>query len=374
MTEVNQPQGHSTSGSHERYKSSERLQYEDSIDGLLRMKAWIIEQNLATEAELSEIELASKATVENAQKVAWDRFQAPIVEERNELTAILSKFEDDTKVASLSKALNRFPTANRKAIATTARKVLIHLKTSGIECDELLSFVNKYKEENAERYNSYLMPKFNSALDVDPKAAEYSAKSEKVDGRLVINKCFDDIFSRDPRTFIVGEDVGQLGGVNLEFDGLQEKHGEIRITDTGIRELTIFGQGLGAAMRGLRPIVDIQYLDYLLYAFQPMSDDLASLHYRTAGSQSAPLIIRTKGHRLEGVWHSGSPMGMILSGSRGIHVCVPRNMVQAAGMYNTLLESDDPALVVEVLNQYRVKELLPDNLTEFKIPLVFLKY
>ena len=369
VTEINQPQGHSTSGSHERYKSDERLEFEKSIDGLTKMRAWILENKFACEDEITNLEVEAKSFVEKQQKIAWDRFQQPILDERAELSAILESHTQNTKVAQMLEVLNRFPTANRKAIATTARKALLTLKSSGEKCDKLLSFVENYKKENAERYNSYLMPVANSALDVSAVAASYSSNPEKVDGRLIINKCFDDILRRDPRTFLIGEDIGQLGGVNLEFDGLQEKYGEIRITDTGIRELTIFGQGLGAAMRGLRPIVDIQYLDYLLYAFQPLSDDLASLHYRTAGSQSAPLIVRTKGHRLEGVWHSGSPMGMILGGSRGIHVCVPRNMVQAAGMYNTLLESDDPALVVEVLNQYRVKEQLPENLTDFKIPL-----
>lgn len=375
VIELTQPQGHSTSGSHERYKSPERLKYEASLDCLVKMRSWIESEGLATTKELDALEEKTRQEVEAQRAQAWDEFQAPIMKERDELLAIYTTLQQESQHADYVEqqiaALRRTPTLGRRAILTSARRTLIQLRDENPPSKSTLqAFTRSYAEENQRRYSSHLMSEGEtSAMRVPAVDAKFSAQSEKVDGRLVIQKCFDHHLASDPRLFIVGEDVGKLGGVNLEFDGLSDKFGEIRVTDTGIREATILGQGIGAAMRGLRPIVDIQYLDYLLYAFQVMSDDLATLHYRSAGGQAAPVIVRTKGHRLEGIWHTGSPIGMILHGSRGMHVCVPRNMVQAAGLYNTLLKSDDPALVIEVLNGYRVKETVPDNLTEFCVPL-----
>ncbi|MBC7660924.1 MAG: transketolase [Chitinophagaceae bacterium] len=369
VIELSQPQGHSTSGSHERYKSKDRLSYESSIDCLLKLQEWMIEQKFADQKTLDKIEEEVRAEVLALRDESWREYQAPLLEERDRLIAIYSEFENTEGFAGELAKLKRMQTANRKGILQSARRLSYSVRDERAKA-ALESFIAAYKSENAERYNSHLLLESDrSALLQKAIPAIFNGERESVDGRVIIQRCFDLHLSRDPRLFIVGEDIGQLGGVNLEFEGLSEKHGAMRVTDTGIREATIFGQGLGASLRGLRPIVDIQYLDYLLYAFQLMSDDLASLHYRTAGGQVAPVIIRTKGHRLEGVWHTGSPMGMIVHGLRGIHVCVPRNMVQAAGMYNTLLASEDPALVVEVLNGYRVKEDVPTNLAEFRVPL-----
>lgn len=373
VIEISQPQGHSTSGSHERYKDKDRLNYEASIDCLGRLRSWILEQGFADAAKLDALEDEAKRDVFRLRTEAWDEYQEPLIQERARLVAIYERMEqEDGEQASLtqeerSKFL-RSPGASRKTILQSARRAAFRLRE--LPHADLLDFIESYKAENAERYNSHLFSEGGrSVMHVEGLAARYGEEKEFVDGRVLIQRCFDYHLGRDPRLFIVGEDIGQLGGVNLEFEGLSAKHGDVRVTDTGIREASIFGQGLGAALRGLRPIVDIQYLDYLLYCFQLMSDDLACLHYRTAGGQIAPVIIRTKGHRLEGIWHTGSPMGTIIHGIRGIHVCVPRNMLQAAGMYNTLLMSDDPALVVEVLNGYRVKEEVPANLHEFRVPL-----
>lgn len=369
VVEISQPQGHSTSGSHERYKSKDRLSYETSIDCLVKFKDWIIEQKFADKAWFEKLEEEVRAEVLKERDQAWKDFQGPINNDRDRLVSILEQFADDEGMASEAQKLKRSMSVSRKSILQAARRLYYKLE-HGTAREALEEFISQYKMENAERYNSCLhVEGEKSALSQESVPAEFSGSRESVDGRVIIQRCFDNHLSKDQRLFIVGEDIGQLGGVNLEFEGLSEKHGNLRVTDTGIREASIFGQGLGASLRGLRPIVDIQYLDYLLYAYQLMSDDLATLHYRTAGGQIAPVIIRTKGHRLEGVWHSGSPMGMIIHGIRGIHVCVPRNMVQAAGMYNTLLASEDPALVVEVLNGYRVKEDVPSNLDSFKIPL-----
>lgn len=375
VIEMTQPQGHSTSGSHERYKTKERLELEASRDCLTRMRDWMVKTGVATAEELDKLEDNAREEVERERKIAWEEFLAPMQKERDQLVTILETIADHTQnTASLSQAINglkRLPALNRKAIISTARRVLVDLvHEEPVGKRELIQFTQSYKNEYQHRYSSHLLVESDrSALKIPAVAPQVDSGSESIDGRLVIQRCFDHHLARDPRLFIIGEDVGKLGGVNLEFDGLSDKHGEIRVTDTGIREATILGQGIGAAMRGLRPIVDIQYLDYLLYAFQVMSDDLATLHYRSAGGQVAPVIVRTKGHRLEGIWHTGSPMGTIIHGSRGMHVCVPRNMVQAAGFYNTLLQSDDPALVIEVLNGYRLKETVPNNLTEYCLPL-----
>ncbi len=373
--ELTQPQGHSTSGSHERYKSTERLQYEASLDCLVKMREWMIGQGIASAEELDALEDGVRKDVEKQRAEAWEEFQAPIRAERTEIIGIYDdlaqEMGDAGEIEKQKLALTRLPTINRRSIMSSARRMLVRARDhQGAAKDQLIRFVRDYAEENRLRFNTYLLAEGStSPLHVESVDAVYSAGSEKVDGRQVIQKCFDNILARDPRVFIVGEDIGKLGGVNLEFDGLSDKYGEHRVTDTGIREATILGQGIGAAMRGLRPVVDIQYLDYLLYALELMSDDVATLHYRTAGGQACPLIVRTKGHRLEGIWHTGSPMGMIIHAVRGMHVCVPRSMVQAAGMYNTLLEGDDPALVIEILNAYRLKETLPDNLNEYKVTL-----
>ena len=375
VIEMTQPQGHSTSGSHERYKSDERLEFEKSHDCLAKMREWIISEKIATKAELDKMEEEVQAEVVKEQRAAWESYLEPIREERNELIQILNEIPTDAEeskfIETAVKKLNKGFPLNRRLILSTARQVLIDLRHNETdEKDRLINFSHEYHMQNNERYNSHLLSESErSPVIVDHVPPEFVEESETVDGREVIRRIFDHHLENDPRMFIIGEDVGKLGGVNLEFDGLQDKHGENRVTDTGIREATILGQGIGAAVRGLRPIVDIQYLDYLLYAFQIMSDDLATLHYRTAGGQIAPVIVRTKGDRLEGVWHTGSPMGTIINGIRGMHVCVPRDMVQAAGMYNTLLKGDDPALVVQVLNGYRLKERVPENLTSFQVPL-----
>lgn len=374
VTELTQPQGHSTSGSHERYKSKERLGLESELDCLKKMRAWIISEGISSETELTQIEEETKNQVENDRKIAWENYLNPLKEEREELIGILEKIAPSIPSEAPNKAissLRKATTLNRRLMLSHARQVLIAIRDHEHPSKEnLVRFANEYHIQNNERYSSYLLSEgIRSpviAVEIPP---EYDESCEVVDGRIVIQRIFDHHLRTDPRVFIIGEDVGKLGGVNLEFDGLIDKHGEHRITDTGIREATILGQGIGSAVRGLRPVVDIQYLDYLLYAFQTMSDDLATLHYRTAGGQIAPVIVRTKGDRLEGVWHTGSPMGTIIHGIRGMHVCVPRDMVQAAGIYNTLLTSDDPALVVEVLNGYRLKETVPKNLTEFRVPL-----
>ena len=375
VVEMTQPQGHSTSGSHERYKSKERLAYEDSIDCLTKMREWILAESIASLKELERIEAEGRAQVETWREEAWREYLAPLEAERSEVVALYNRMQGESHhaelVARAAQDLLRAPALMRRTIHSSMRRTLIALRDEASESkEELRQKIAHYAQENQQRYSSHLFCETSrSPLAVPEVKPVYGDSPEKVDGRQVIQKFFDIHLGRDSRVFIVGEDIGKLGGVNLEFDGLQAKFGESRVTDTGIREATILGQGIGAAMRGLRPVVDIQYLDYLLYCFQGMSDDLATLHYRTVGGQVAPVIVRTKGHRLEGIWHTGSPMGMILSGIRGIHVCVPRNMVQAAGMYNTLFKGDDPALVIEVLNGYRVKEDLPSNLGEYTVPL-----
>ena len=375
VIEMTQPQGHSTSGSHERYKSKERLKWEDDFDCIVRFRAWILDKKLASEKELATIEAEAQKAAENAKSEAWEEYLRPLEKERTEAINLLESLGTKTGRQDLcnktSQELQRSPTLFRRNIQSGLKRLLFQL--SDLEHDTklpLIRFIERYEAINQRRYSSHLMSETEkSPLLVTDVLPTYSASSEKVDGRQVIQRFFEKAITRDPRIFVCGEDVGQLGGVNLEFEGLQEKFGELHITDTGIREATILGQGIGAAMRGLRPIADIQYLDYLLYCFQGMSDDLATLHYRSAGGQIAPVIVRTKGHRLEGIWHTGSPMGTIINGIRGMHVCVPRNMVQAAGMYNTLLKGDDPALVIEVLNGYRIKETMPDNIGDYTVPL-----
>jgi len=363
VTEMTQPQGHSTSGSHERYKTKERLQFEQEFDCIARMRDWIIESGIASESQLEGWEAADKEAVEAARDLAWDAFQSPIRAERDRAVALLKRI-DMPEVAEITNLLEEAGKVTRSFVMASASRALFQLR--GIESPEraeLAKFVGAYQQENEERYNSFLYSRSaESPLKVPVVAPEYSDKSPVVDGRQVLLRNFDANFARDPRLFVMGEDVGRLGDVNLVFEGLQAKYGEWRLTDTGIREATILGQSIGAAMRGLRPICDIQYLDYFLYALELASDNLATLHWRTVGGQKAPVIIRTKGHRLVGIWHSGSPMSVVVNSLRGIYVAVPRNMTQAAGFYNTLFRGDNPALVIEVLNGYRLKERVPDNI------------
>jgi pyruvate/2-oxoglutarate/acetoin dehydrogenase E1 component/TPP-dependent pyruvate/acetoin dehydrogenase alpha subunit len=370
INEMTQPQGHSTSGSHERYKTKDRLRFEKEFDCIARMRDWMIESGIASESQIEGWEAADKEAVEAARDLAWEAFQTPIREERDRLVAILKR-SDSSEVTELTDTLSEASKVTRSQVISSASRALNELRgTDSPQRSELARFLKRYQKENLERYNSHLYSRSEqSPLKVPVVPAEYSDKSPAVDGRQILLRNFDANFARDPRLFVIGEDVGKLGDVNLVFEGLQTKYGDLRLTDTGIREATILGQSIGAAMRGLRPICDIQYLDYFLYALQTASDDLASLHWRTVGGQKAPVVIRTKGHRLVGIWHSGSPMAVVLNAIRGIYVAVPRNMTQAAGFYNTLFRGDNPGLVIEVLNGYRLKERVPDNVGEFTLPL-----
>lgn len=372
VTEVTQPQGHSTSGSHERYKDKARLEWEKEYDCILQMRKWMIESAIATEEEITIIENEAKAFVRNAQKEAWNEFLNVIKEDKKTVIALINALDErDPAIQRVISKLSSTPDALRKDLLTAARKALrLTINNPTPARQALLDWVNQSFAANAEYYNSKL---FTAGKDtpaaVPSKAVVYAEDAKMVDGRELLNACFDANFGRDQRLVAFGEDLGNIGDVNQGFAGLQAKYGDLRVTDTGIREMTIIGQGIGLAMRGLRPIAEIQYLDYLLFALNILSDDLATLSYRTKAGQKAPVIVRTRGHRLEGVWHSGSPMGMILGSLRGLHVCVPRNMTQAAGMYNTLFRADEPALVIECLNGYRLKEKIPENVGEYTVPL-----
>ena len=374
VIDLTQPQGHSTSGSHERYKSSERMQFEQEFDCLTKMHQWIISEQLASEEELNEVAQDAKQDVASAQKEAWEAYLTPLRKDQYDLLKLYEELaSNEEKFAEPlneeRRRLLELPTLLRRNFAASARRMAIELRGTKA-ASTLRRYVDSYQQQNQQRYSKWsLCDDQGSALKAAEIAPVYSDNPVRIPGSEIINRYFDILLGRDARVFILGEDVGFLGGVNQAFKGLQDKYGELRVTDTGIRETTILGQGLGAAMRGLRPIVDIQYLDYVLYCLQTLSDDLASLHYRSAGGQLAPVIIRTKGHRLEGIWHTGSPMGTLVSSLRGIHLCVPRNMVQAAGLYNTLLQGDEPGLLVEVLNGYRLKEAVPTNLDTITIPL-----
>ncbi len=372
VTHITQPQGHSTSGSHERYKSKDRLDYENAMDCIQKLREWILQEKIANETLLKKIEKEAQDFVEQEREAAWKAFEKPILGDAKRLLQIGEELSKEFENENISSILSPLKNQNlmRRQIDTAARSLQLELLgREGESLLELSNFVKEYRQHNADLYSTYLYTKNNSPLEVNGIAPIYSSESVRLDGRQIIQKYFEIQLERDPRVFIIGEDVGQLGGVNLEFEGLNKRFGDLRVSDTGIREMTIFGQGIGAAMRGLRPVVDIQYLDYLIFALQGMSDDLSTLHFRSAGSQIAPVIVRTKGHRLEGIWHTGSPMGMLLSSLRGMHICVPRNCTQAAGFYQTLFQSDDPALVIEVLNGYRVKEKVPDNLGDYSVPL-----
>jgi pyruvate/2-oxoglutarate/acetoin dehydrogenase E1 component len=373
VEEVTQPQGHSTSGSHERYKSPERLEWEREWDGIKKMKEWIIENSLATEEELNEIETAAKDFTRDSRNLAWEKYQEPIRRQVNRSVALIREMalhhpDSAEKLQQLGGTLaaNREP--GRKEVLQTLHEAIGLVEGEGNR--EVAAYYRELLKDNAALYNSHLYHEGErNILRVPEVKAEYAEDAPILNGYEVLNRYFDQLFAENPLVLAFGEDLGQIGDVNQGFAGLQARHGADRIFDTGIRELTIMGQGIGMALRGLRPIAEIQYIDYLLYGLQPLSDDLATLQYRTAGSQTAPLIVRTRGHRLEGIWHSGSPMGLILSSLRGLHVCVPRNMVQAIGMYNTLLEGVDPGIMIECLNGYRLKEKLPLNLLDFKVPL-----
>lgn len=375
VTEMTQPQGHSTSGSHERYKSKERLDWENEYDCILQMQKWIVETGIASQEEIDELEKQARDFAKAEQKAAWNSFLQPILEERDKTVSLLQNLSvsslKNEEINAIANSLTNLGELNRKDIFTAINAALrLTINENNPGRDELLKLLNIYSSQNNKRYNSAVYSQSNqSALKISEIKPIYSESSKTLDGREIVQACFDAAFTRNNRIVAFGEDVGKIGDVNQGFAGMQEKYGELRVTDTGIREMSIIGQAIGLAMRGLRPIAEIQYLDYLLYAIQIMSDDIATLQYRTMGGQKAPVIIRTRGHRLEGVWHSGSPMGMIINAVRGMHVLVPRNMTQAAGFYNTLLSSDEPALVIECLNGYRLKEALPDNIGEFTLPL-----
>lgn len=369
VQELTQPQGHSTSGSHERYKTKERLAWETEYDCIEKMREWLIANNMATNEELQQLDEEAKKIVRESKRAAWEAYLNPIKEERKELITILNKIgassSNPDKIAQMVKDLSAIKEPIRKDVLSTARIAKRYfVQQNGNQ--ELNQWIEQYFSKVQPKYSSHLMSESNQkATLVEEIQPQYDDNSTEVDARIVLRDNFDHIFATYPETLIFGEDSGHIGDVNQGLEGLQEKYGELRVSDTGIREATILGQGIGMAMRGLRPIAEIQYLDYLLYAIQIMSDDLATLEYRTAGRQKAPLIVRTRGHRLEGIWHSGSPMGMIINAIRGMHVLVPRNMTKAAGFYNTLLKSDEPALIVECLNGYRLKEKMPTNLGEF---------
>jgi 2-oxoisovalerate dehydrogenase E1 component len=372
VVEVTQPQGHSTSGSHERYKTKERLQWESEFDCNRKMREWMLNEGISSVDELDELEKEAKATAKAAKEAAWRVFNEDIQADQRILVSIFDELIPTVPlIASIKDTLEKTLNPLRMDSIKAAKKAIRFLKEDNSPAKEkLVSWIKRTEVENYDRFSSHLYSQSRwSAIKVEPLKPSYSANSFLVDGREVLKACFDAALQRDPLVFALGEDVGKIGDVNQGFAGLQEKYGELRVTDTGIRECTIVGQGIGAALRGLRPIAEIQYLDYLLYALQILSDDLANLQYRTKGGQKAPLIIRTRGHRLEGVWHAGSPMGMILHSLRGIFVLVPRDMTQAAGFYNTMLQSDDAALIIECLNGYRLKEKLPDNIGEFTVPL-----
>ena len=367
VKELTQPQGHSTSGSHERYKSAERLQWEKDFDCITKMREWILAKGYATEEELQTIEEAAKKRVRDGKKKAWEAYMKPMETERKELLQLLNSIQPKSIFAT---ELSQIPTLSRKVIMNVARKALRQFLKENKEVSNLRTWITNYITTNEPKYSKHLYTEgTHNVMKIAEVAPIYESDAKLVDARLILRENFDALLTKYPNLLIFGEDVGNIGDVNQGLEGLQKKHGAIKVADTGIRESTIVGQGIGLAMRGLRPIAEIQYLDYILYGLQTLSDDLATLHYRTFGRQSAPLIVRTRGHRLEGIWHAGSPMGILLHALRGVCILTPRNMVKAAGFYNTLLEGNQPAVVVECLNGYRLKEAMPTNLTEFKTPI-----
>lgn len=380
ITELTQPQGHSTSGSHERYKTKERLEWEQEYDCLKQLRKWILEEGLANEQELNGVEQKAADDAKQAKQSAWKKFLAPIETDRKQLLSIVeskscmckrNKFD---KVKTIAEDLKRIDAPIRKDVLSAAKRLVRHVCTDcenlGNMKDEVREWIDKAKKDAFQRYSTHITSESEwAAVKVEEVKPAFSETSKSVNGREIIRDNYEVLLSKYPNVVIFGEDVGKIGGVNQTYEGLQDRFGELRVSDTGIRETSIIGQGIGLALRGFRPVAEIQYFDYILYGLQTMSDDLATLLWRTKGGQKAPLIITTRGHRLEGIWHSGSPLSMVINSIRGIHVCVPRNMTQAAGMYNTLLKSDDPALVVEPLNGYRLKELRPDNIGEYCVPI-----
>jgi pyruvate/2-oxoglutarate/acetoin dehydrogenase E1 component/TPP-dependent pyruvate/acetoin dehydrogenase alpha subunit len=380
IEELTQPLGHSTSGSHERYKSAERLRWEEDYDCLKKMKEWIIEKGIADAGQLNEMEQQAFEDAKSARDAAWKKFQNPIRSARKELLQIIEsktcicRKENIDKINLYTRNLKNLENPLRKDNIMTAKKILRYVC---LDCEyreelkkQLDGWLDRQFIRHFEGYSANLYVETSSSvLNVSGIKPEYSDKSPEVPGREIIRDNFNHLFQKYPLLVAFGEDIGKIGGVNQTYEGLQEKYGKLRITDTGIRETSIIGQGIGLALRGLRPIAEIQYFDYLLFALQTISDDLATTHWRTGGGQTVPLIVSTRGHRLEGVWHSGSPLSMVINSIRGVYVCVPRNMTQTAGFYNTLLEGQDPALVIEPLNGYRLKERRPDNIGEYRIPL-----
>lgn len=373
ITEATQPQGHSTSGSHERYKSKEELQLESEKDGISVMRKWLINSGIASEEEIVQIENESVKRAKEAKKKAWTNFQYPIKQKQKEFLNMVDvttcNCAKTDKIEQIKADLSKVGEPIYKDLMSSGKKILRLICDSCSNPQNSLkinvtNWLNKEKIDSEDRFNSHL---YAPSKEIDETKAEYSEKPELIPGREILQKNFDYIFDKYPEAMIFGEDVGKIGGVNQSLEGLQKKYGELRIADTGIREATIIGQGIGLAMRGLRPIAEIQYFDYLLYGLQLLSDDLATLRYRSRGTQKAPLIIRTRGHRLEGIWHSGSPLSMVINSVRGMNVLVPRDMTQAAGFYNSMMLSDDPSLIIEPLNAYRIREKLPSNIGEFKV-------
>lgn len=375
VTELTQPQGHSTSGSHERYKSAERLEWERENDCNKRFREWIVENGISTEEELKKLDREIKHKVRAAKKEAWTEFLKPHLQAKKELVLLLDKVAAKSSnrafIAKIKNDLIAIEEPLKKDLAAKSRKALRYLLgENSPEKKELQRWVDHFMDTNGYKFSSHLYSEAsNKAISIKSISPRYSDNVEEVDGRVILRDNFDALFGKYPEALIFGEDTGNIGDVNQGLEGLQKKYGELRIADTGIRETTIIGQGIGMALRGLRPIAEIQYLDYILYAIQTLSDDLATLTYRTVGKQKAPLIVRTRGHRLEGIWHSGSPMGGLIHLLRGMYILTPRNMTQAAGFYNTLMKSDEPALVIESLNGYRLKEKKPDNLGDFCTPI-----
>jgi pyruvate/2-oxoglutarate/acetoin dehydrogenase E1 component/TPP-dependent pyruvate/acetoin dehydrogenase alpha subunit len=375
VKELTQPQGHSTSGSHERYKSKDRLAWELDFDCITKMRAWMFANNIFSEDEAKAIDKDIKKQVREGKKAAWSAFIKPLKEEQSEvlqlINTVAANSSNKTFIDKIAGDLAIQSEPIRKEILVAARKTLRYVRSEETpEKEQLKTWISNYKNTIQPKYSSHLHSEsLAKATNIEIIEPRYTPDAEQVDGRVVLRDNFDAIFSKYPEALVFGEDAGNIGDVNQGLEGLQEKYGELRVSDTGIREATILGQGIGMALRGLRPIAEIQYLDYILYALQIMSDDLATVHYRTKGKQKAPLIVRTRGHRLEGIWHSGSQMGGLIHLLRGIHILVPRNMTKAAGFYNTLLASDEPALIVECLNGYRLKEKMPANLGEFRTPI-----
>ncbi len=375
VKECTQPQGHSTSGSHERYKTKERLAWEKENDCIAKMTQWIIDAEISTAEELKELQESAKKRAREAMKAAWKAFNQPIQNNKQELINIydniISELQDPSAIVEAKDALSKTLNPTYRDLSISVRRTLLRLRhQTSVGKLKLIQWRNEFEARLNQVYShSLYADDAKSALKVQAEAAKYDSQPEVLNGYEILNRCFDALLERDPRVIAFGEDVGQIGDVNQGFANLQLKHGLSRVFDTGIRENTIMGQGMGLAMRGIRPIAEIQYLDYFIYGLQQLTDDLATLTYRSAGQQKAPLIVRTRGHRLEGIWHAGSPISMLISSLRGIHILVPRNMVQAAGFYNTLMAADDPGIVIECLNGYRLKEKLPSNIGTFKLPL-----